>query len=104
MGQYLQRLAQARALVTRQRESEDLALVDEGRLSFPDVATDVDDLAGPSEGILVRDPVEAFNDLGPRGTETEVKATVGECVDPRRGHGDQRRRAREDVHDSRADL
>ena len=59
----LQRLAEARALVGRQRKGEHVAVVDEG-FAAPRRAADLDDLLDPGQGLGIGHTVEALNDLG----------------------------------------
>ena len=101
-GDDLERLAEARALIRRQRELVVATVVGDA-LAAPHRAADVDHLAGAPERCVVPDAVEALDHLGAGRPEAEDEPTVGERVDPRRGHRHERRGAGVDRQDAGAD-
>ena len=100
----LERLAQPGPLPLGQGDVIGGAVMGERRLAGPDRAADLDDLAGAGQGAVVGHAVEALDDLGARGAEAEDAAAARQGVDAGRRHGDERRRARVDGQDGRADL
>ena len=104
VGDDLERLAEPGALAGGERQVVVAAMVLEGRLSAPHVPADLDDLARPTERRGVGDAVEALDHLGPGRAEAEVEASVAERVDARGRHREERRGARVDGQDRRADL
>ncbi len=103
MGDQLERLAEAGALLGRERQRVVAAVVDDP-LALPHLVADVDDLARPAERRLVGHAVEALDHLRARRAQAEDAAAVAHRVDAGGGHGDERRRARVDRQDGRADL
>nr|AHE14883.1 hypothetical protein asmbl_6 [uncultured bacterium] len=94
----LQRLAQARAPVRWQRHGVLRAVVDEP-LAAPHLAAHLHDLACPLQRGVVGDAVPALHDLRAGGADPEGEPAVGDEVQARGGHRDQRRRAAVDRQD-----
>ena len=101
--QHLERLAEAGTFFWGQRQAIGFAAVFE-RVSTPDHATDFDDLSRPLHGPVVGDAMPAFDDLRPGGPESEDGSPFRQLVEPGSGLRQQRRRARVDRKDARAEL
>ena len=99
----LERLAQAGALVGRQRDRVVAALVGQP-LAAPDRTADLDDLPGPADRGVVRHAVPALDDLRPGRAEAEDEPPVGHVVQARGGHRGQRRGAGVQLQDARGDI
>ncbi len=76
----------------------------EGSLPGPDLAADVDDLAGPREWAVVGHPVKPLDDLWSRRTQPEHAPAAREGVDAGGRHGDEGRRPGVDGQDGGPDL
>ena len=100
----LERLAEPGALAARERQVVVAAVVLERCLTAPHVAADLDDLARPAERRGVGDAVEPLDHLWARRAEAEVEPPVAQRVDACGGHREERRGARVDGEDRRADL
>ncbi len=99
----LQRLAQAGALAGRQGHG----VVPPGigqRLTPPDLAADLDRLPGPADRRVEGNAMEALDDLGSRGADAELEASVGQVVQAGRGHRQQRRGTRVQLQDPGRDV
>ncbi len=79
-------------------------VVDQGRLAGPDLAADLDDLAGAPERSVVGDAVPALDHLRPRGPQAQLEPAFRQGVDACRGHGQERRRPGVDRQNARADA
>ena len=79
MGEQLERLAEAEALSSAQRELED-AVVGE-RLAAHAAPDEVDDLAGAAERLVVGDAVEALDHLRAGRAEAEDRAAAADVVE-----------------------
>ena len=100
----LQGLTEPRTLLWRQGQCEVLAVMDQRGLATPDVTTDLDDLAGSSEGTGVGHPMKSLDHLRPRGSKSEMEAAVGERIDARSGHRDEGGGSGVNRQDGRPDL
>ena len=98
-----ERLAQAGPLPLGQRDLVVGTLVDEA-VTPPHRAADLDDLAGAGQRSVVRDPVEALDDLRARGAQPQDEAAPGQLVEADGRHRHERRGARVEGQDARADL
>ena len=99
----LQRLAQAGALLGRQRDRVVVALVLQ-LFAPPHLAADLDDLAGARDRRVVTDPVETLDHLRARSAQAQDVAAVGDVVQAGGGHGGQRGRAGVELQDARRQL
>jgi hypothetical protein len=81
-----------------------LALVLDRLLARPDLADDLDVLAGLHERLAVRLAVPSFDDLRPRDAEPEQEAAARELIQRRRRHRGHRGRARRHLHDAARDV
>ena len=104
VGDDLERLAQPGALLGRAAAACSAPVVGEAVLAGPHLAADLDDLPGAAERLVVRDAVPALDHLRARRAEAELAAAVGEGVDARRRHGEERGRPGVDRQDARRDL
>jgi hypothetical protein len=100
----LEGLAQTGALPLGERDLIRHALMSEGSLPGPDLAADVDDLAGPRQWAVVGHSVKPLDDLWSRRTQPEHTSAAREGVDAGSRHGDKGRRPGEDGQDGGTDL
>ena len=77
----LERLAQTGSLSRGQRDLVIGTLVDEA-VAPPHRAADLDDLAGAGQRCVVRDPVEALDDLRPGGAQPQDEAALDSLSSP----------------------
>ncbi len=104
VGDDLERLAEAGALGLGKRKLVVLAIVGQLLFAGPDLAADLNDLAGAAERRVVGNTVPPLDDLRPRRTETEDATAATQHVDTDRCHGQQGRRPAVDRQDARRDL
>ncbi len=103
LGQHLQRLAEAEALVRREGQREHLAVVLD-RLPADHRPDDLHHLAGAGERLVVGHAVPALDDLRTRGAETQDRAASGDVVEAGGCRRERAGGARVDVEDRGADL
>jgi len=99
----LEGLAQTGSLVSRQWQRIHRAVGDD-LFATPNLAADVDGLAGCLQRLLVRHAVPAFDHLRAGRTNTERESAAGYSVESGRGHGQQRWRAAVKRKDSRGEF
>ena len=99
----LQRLAEAEALVLRQRDVEDAVDCQRLALEARSRTIRMTSRVRP-ERLVVGQPVEPLDHLRPGGAETEHRPAAGDVVEAGRGLQDRAGGAREDVEDAGGDL
>ena len=101
MGDGLERLAQTRGALTRERQGVVRAVAGNRGLAGPDLAQDVDVLAGARQRLRELLPVPALDDLRTRHTQPQDVAATRQVVERQRCHGARRGRAGRHLNDRR---
>ena len=99
----LERLAQAGALISWQRDGVVPALMHQP-LAPPDAAADFDDLPGAPDRRVVRHPMPALDHLRARGPDAQHEPAPGHVVQAGRRHRGEGRRPGIELQDARGDL